>query len=243
MFTWIGTMTALIASHAAPAATLARVTAVGLVGLVATLLVYLNMPGWVDVGSDGLLVDLRDGKRFVPFLELLAAAVYRETTMGKHFVGVELALRSSERVKIPLGEDQFGASDRAEALCASIRSALEAHERRRTDEDASGLARGGRTASEWATRLRSLGAGANAGPREAPIDGEKLFRITESPDAPAEIRAGAAVALSSSLDAEGRTRLRIAADATASPELTEVLNSAAEGDEEAVVAALDRMKA
>jgi hypothetical protein len=188
-----------------------------------------------------VLVDFRGNKRFVAFGDLRDAPVYRESAMGKRFVGVALDLDSGERVKVPIGEERF-AGERAEELSGSIRAALEKHRQRAGDEDASVLARGDRSAAAWAARLRGIGEGANAGPREAPIDEERLFRIAESPDAAPELRAGAAAALSARLDDEGRTRLRIAADATAEPDVRSALTAAVDGDEEAVITALDQVK-
>jgi hypothetical protein len=236
---WTGVFIALVAVHALSAvAAWPAVMGVLLVGL----LVYLNLPGYVDLGADGLLLDLRDGRRFVGFGDLDEAVVYREHALGKRFVGVRLTFgeESGEALQIPLGEDQFGAGDRAVQLAAAITAALRAFRERDFAEEASLLSCGGRSASAWAARLGAVGEGANAGPREAPVPPERLLRIAENPGAPPALRAGAAVAARARLDADGRARLRIAAQGTASPELQAALESAAGEDEEAVVAALDR---
>jgi hypothetical protein len=236
---WMGVFLALIAFHAASA--IAAWPAV-MFALVVGLLVYMNLPGHVDVGADGLLVDLRDGQRFLGFGDLDGAGVYRESAMGKRFVGVRVVLADEDRedLKIPLGEDQFGAGDRAEQLAAMITAALCAFRERDFAEEASLLSRGGRSAEAWAAHLGAVGEGANAGPREAPVPPERLLRIAENPGAPASLRAGAAVAVRARIDAEGRARLRLAAQGTASPELQAALESAAGEDEEAVLTALDR---
>jgi hypothetical protein len=238
---WVGGLFALLAAGANARSAL-TIWPAGLIVIVAALLVYMNLPGWLDLGDDGVLVDFRGSKRFVAFNDLEDAPVYRESSMGKRFVGVALDLLSGERVKVPIGEDQFGAGERASLLSESICAALEKHRRGMIADDASALARGERSAGVWAARLRGLGEGANAGPREAPIDQERLFRIAENPGAEPELRAGAAAALSTRLDDEGRKRLRIAAEGTASPEVKGALAAAADGDEEAVVAALERVK-
>jgi hypothetical protein len=243
VFGWLGVFIAtavILASK--PMGASALVLPAGIVTIVATLLVYMNMPGWLYIGSDGVRVDLRDHQRFVRFEDLEEAPVYRRKSWGKTFVGVALHLQGGERVEVPIGEDQFGASDRAHTLSKAIAIALERYRRAGPPDDASALARGSRSPAEWATALRGLGAGANAGPREAPIDPDRLLRIAEDPGAAADARAGAAFALVASLDDDKRERLRIAAAGTASTELKGVLLSAADGDEEGAVAALDRVR-
>lgn len=96
------------------------------------------------------------------------APPYAEDVMGKRINGVELALRSGESVKVPIGEDQFGADKRVAELSAALRAALEAYRRIEAVDDAAFLARGDRSKEASIARLRGLGEGANAGPREAP---------------------------------------------------------------------------
>lgn len=211
----------------------------GLITMVAALIVYLNLPGRLDLGADGVLIDLRDSeKQYVSFADIIDAPRYDEHVMGKHFIGVSLELRSGGAVKVPMGEDQFGADKRVAALSDRIRAALDAYRRREQGDDASALARGARSPEEWHRRLRGLGEGANAGPREAPVPIDRLWRIVEDPSAEPPIRAGAAAALSAGLDDAGKQRLRIAAESTAAPKLRIALESAAAGDDDAVVAAL-----
>ncbi len=238
---WLGGVVMLVASHVLSKG-MVLIGPVGLVAMVLALIVFMNLPGKVDIGSDGIFIDLRDKKRFVPFSDIVEATVYREDAMGKRFVGVALALGSGEPMKLPIGEDQFGAGDRAAALSAALTSAIEAFRRNAAPDDAALLLRGDRSVAAWANDLRRIGEGANAGPRDAPIDPDRLLRIAESPAATAEARAGAAAALRAKLDAEGKKRLRIAAESTVSPDLADALSAAAEGDEKAVETALDRVR-
>lgn len=238
---WLGGVVMLVASHVLSKG-MVLVGPVGLVAMVLSLIVFMNLPGKVDIGSDGIFVDLRDKKRFVPFSDIVEASVYRENAMGKRFVGVALAMRSGEPMKLPIGEDQFGAGDRAAALSAALTEAIKAFQRNAAPDDAALLLRGDRSVAAWANDLRRIGEGANAGPRDAPIDPDRLLRIAESPAATAEARAGAAIALRAKLDAEGKKRLRIAAESTVSPDLADALSAAAEGDDEAVETALDRVR-
>jgi hypothetical protein len=208
------------------------------------LLVYLNLPGWVEVGDDGVMVDLREKKRFVPFAELEDAAVFHKPGgLGKTFTGVTLKLGSGEALEVPFGEDQFGAGGRAAKLSARIRAKIEGYEAREHEEAAALLERGERSVDAWISRLRGLGEGANAGPRVAPIPVDRLWRIVESPATAPPARAGAAVALTACLDDEGKERLRVAAGSAAAPRLRVVLESVAAGDDEAAAAALAEVDA
>ena len=67
-----------------------------------------------------------------------------------------------------------------------------------------------------------------------------MWSIALDPSAPPSARAGAAVALSSSLDADAKERLRAAADASARPSVRIVLSAAAEGTAE-LAAALESL--
>lgn len=214
----------------------------GLVALVAALMTYMNLGGRLDLGADGVLIDWRDSKRYVAFADLEDAPVYLEAVMGKELVGVALELRKGGPIKVPIGENQFGADRQAAELSRRIRAGLAVHRRREQGDDSSLLARGSRSPEAWLQRLRNLGEGANAGPREAPIPVERLWRIVENPAVDASARAGAAVALGGKLDEEGKQRLRVAAESTAAPQLRIAMESAVTGDEEAAVAALAAMK-
>jgi hypothetical protein len=214
----------------------------GMAALVLGLLVYVNLPGRVEIGADGLAIDLRDEKLFVPFADIDGASVYREHAMGKRFVGVLLSFHEGRPRKLPIGEDQFGSGKKAETLAAAIEVALRTFQDRELGEDEAQLARKGRSGAAWVTSLRALGEGANVGPREAPVEPARLWRIAENPIAPAELRAGAATVLAGKLDDEGKQRLRIAAEDTASPELRAALEAAAAGDEAALAEALERVE-
>jgi hypothetical protein len=118
-----------------------------------------------------------------------------------------------------------------------IRDAMDAFHRDGTSVDASLLRRGERAVGVWVAALRSIGAGANADLRTAPMPGERLFRIVEDPASPAVDRAAAAVALGGDLDEQTRTRLRFVADATAEPRLRLAIEKAAAGEDKAEIEA------
>jgi hypothetical protein len=231
------TATALLAAGAPPV-----VGAGSFLAVMLALFVYLNLPGYVLIGADGVHVDVREGPRFVPFAEIRRIEPYAESVMGKRMIGVVLDLIGEGDVKIPLGEDQFGAADRVEKLTARLRAA---HDRFASTVQSAlepQLASEGRTAAEWADALRRIGEGAAAGPRVAAVPAEKLWRIVEDPRASALDRAGAATALRSSLDAPGRSRIRIAAKASVNTKLRVSLEAAAAEDEAGLVDALGALK-
>jgi hypothetical protein len=214
-----------------------------MVGLVLSLLVWVNLPGRLEIGADGLLVDWRGKKRYVSFADLVDSPPYAESMMGKRMIGVSLVLRSGERVKVPIGEDQFGADKKVAELSRRVRAALERYAHHEHGADAVALARGDRTAEAWLARLRAMSDEANAAPREAPVPADRLWGIVEDPAAPASARAGAAFALAPKLDDDGKSRLRVAADATVLPKLRVALESAISGSDEEAVAALEAIDA
>lgn len=96
--------------------------------------------------------------------------------------------------------------------------------------------------AEWIRALRSVSSEGAVDPRTAPITAEALWEIAEDPGAEKVARVGAAVALGARIDAAGKARLRIAAVATAAPDLRAVLEaSAEEADEERLSQALSRL--
>jgi hypothetical protein len=100
------------------------------VGTLVGLFVYLNLPGSLDVGADGVTIDRRDGKRFVPFTDLRDTPPYRDYASGKIVTGVSLELKSGEVLKVPIGDDVLCADKRVGDLSSRIRARLDAYDRR-----------------------------------------------------------------------------------------------------------------
>lgn len=216
-----------------------------LVLVLASGFVWLNLPGRVEVGRDGIVVDDRSRKRprFVPFVAIESAERYDEKVFGKDLTGIELALRDGDVVRLPFGEDQFGASEKLAVLLAQIRTGLEVQRRDLGDDDASHLRRHDRDLAAWLSDLRRIGAEADAGPRHAPIATERLWRIVESTTHEPAERAAAAVALGPRIDVSGTERLARIADGTASPGLRAAIDGVTRADEEATLAALGEIEA
>jgi hypothetical protein len=215
---------------------------VGMFAWIISAIVYLNIPGRLHVGVDGVLVDKRDSRRYVRFAEMKGVEKYKDMTMGKTIIGVLLHLVGGETIKVPYGEDQFGADRKVHALHMDIEAALDAYRQRAPGAALVTLDRGDRTTEAWMQRLRGIGMGANASPREAPVTQDGLWRVVEDPTVKAEARAAAAAALAPSLDDQGKARLRVAAESTAAPRLRVAFESAAASDEASMAAALEAVE-
>jgi hypothetical protein len=194
-------------------------------------------------GREGVYVDRRDDRRHIPFAAIEEVVPYVDHSGGKTFVGASIVLRDGERFVVPIGQDHFGGSGRAHQLVERMRAALAAYRSGAPVDGGEALQRAGRDARAWLSRLRRIEAGANASAREAPVAPERLWRVLESPSAPPETRAGAAAALAGALDDDGRRRLRVVLDDTAHPRLRVALESALDGDDDALAEALDELAA
>lgn len=96
------------------------------------------------------------------------------------------------------------------------------------------VSRARRSATEWVATLRSR-ARAAGGYREPALDPSEMVDVLRDPDAPKDVRVGAAVAL----HAIDPSRVRIAADEVADPDVRRIAVLAAEGDDEALASAID----
>ena len=226
-----------------PIATLlgALLTYAVLPGLTAVLVflfcaVYF-FPARTHVGADGVLVTWLGIRRFYPVSSIRSVDPYTVGRGRNRVSGARLTMVDGSQVDIPVGRSRR-LSPRAAALLERIQEARDTAQRGVNEASAILLERGGRGVAEWLRALQAVGAGAIADLRSAPISHERLWRVVESHGAPAEERAAAAVALSSSLDASGKQRLRVAAEAVADRRLRVALDAAENGDEAAMQEAL-----
>jgi hypothetical protein len=147
--------------------------------------------------------------------------------------GLRIVLRSGSEVFVPVQRANLNLSDDKVALIEErIREAREAVRVGDVAVDAAMLQRGERDVKDWIADLRSIGTGANATLRTAPVPRERLIRIALDPTQAALARAAAAVALGAELDEETQSRLRTAAEATAAPKLRVAIEKAATGAED-----------
>ena len=72
---------------------------------------------------------------------------------------------------------------------------------------------------------------------------EELWKMVEDPACAPDRRVAAATTLRGALDDDGRTRLRVAAEATAAPRVRIALTAAAEDDDDKLAQALDDVTA
>lgn len=232
----LGVVVMLIGKHtvAVPVALLGAVVialAMAVVGVIQTKL---------HVGADGVMARWLWWSRFLRWSEVASFSRYKLKGASTGDEGLSFKMRSGEEVKFPIGSVAWS-EDHMAMIEERIREAVDIHERGGAEEGAILLDRGARSIEGWVRHLRSLGEGANAGPRTAPVSRDRLFRIVEDPKAEATARAAAAVALGTSLDDAGRARLDAAASATAAPKLRIAIEAAAKNDEAAMTEALAAM--
>jgi hypothetical protein len=101
------------------------------------------------------------------------------------------------------------------------------------------LERGNRTVAEWVSTLRAPSN--QEGYRASDLDPDRLWSIVENGALGPSERAAAAVGLQRHLDEAGKARLRVAAEASASPRFRVALQAASDGDEEELSRALEHL--
>lgn len=202
------------------------------------LLFYLVRAAWgpakLVVGADGIVVDrpLRD--EFVPYSRLASVTLKHNVVVLLLNDGSRVRARARHLTDIQQGE-----------LRARIDAARAAFDRGEGDAGAlSQLDRGGRALDAWRTSLRAL-LDRQGTYRSASLTREQLLAVLESPAASAERRLAAAVSLSAAGEPEIATRIRVAAEACARPEVRIALDGVADGDvdDAAIEAAIAEDKA
>lgn len=200
------------------------------------------MPSRIEVGVDGILVRWYWRKTFLPMSEIDSFFVEDDRIIHIRLrSGKTETLHTSMRRKNHFGTER--ARQHRDAVHARMREAFATfHERGPVAEVSALVGRGGRAGSDWLDALRKLRQGADGGYRTAVVREEDLFRVVEDPSAPADARAGAAHVLRSSIDQAGKARIRVVAEATASPKLRVALDAVAgDAPEESVEAAMQAL--
>jgi hypothetical protein len=214
-------------------APLGALAAAGLLGTLGWV-VALTTPTRVLVGADGILVSWLGRRQFLRYEDVDGVRTYAfGSTYG---VALQLAAGGLFELPIQLGFTEAQTEERVALVARRIQQALEDHRAARGARMPSLPERGERDAGAWVRALRAVGSGANADHRTAPVARERLWRIVETPGADPIARVRAAVALGGGLEGEERARLRVAAEATAAPEVRGLLLMAAEeGTEDEVI--------
>ncbi len=187
----------------------------------------------VTVAVDGVLVawPLLRRRRFVPHVQIA------RVTDGPE--GVTLALSDGSTYEIAIGGHPREVEKRV-ALVERLNEARDAYNRAEGAGATVHLERLGRSLEDWVRESKALTSGGGGRYRAAAPPPEVLWRIVTDPSEDEEKRVGASLALRGVLDDEGRERLRVAAEAAASPKVrVALLASADEEDDEAVI---ERMK-
>ena len=181
-------------------------------------------PGSATVGADGVTLRSPWRRRFVPLAAI--ADVHRR---GAHVV---MTLGGAEQLVLParrLGQTGEAAGD---ALVTRIAQAKEAAATRDAASAAavSALARGSRDVDAWRRDLLELVRSARDY-RSQGVDVTALERVLGDPEAEAEARVGAAVALSSAArDPREKARRRGATEAIAGAPLRAAIGRALDGE-------------
>jgi hypothetical protein len=193
----------------------------GLYALLFAAVRALFGPAEVKIGTDGVVIHQALRDTFVPYEALDTIHI---DAMGIRFVHVG---GKSQRAK----GRQMSVPQQRE-LQARLNEALTTW--RAGEGEGVGLGkldRGGRSLPAWRAALRGLGDHAESY-REVALSREAILRVLGSPAAPAERRLAAAMALAAGGDAEGREKIRIAAEASANPHVRIALEKVAEGVED-----------
>lgn len=215
----------------------AAVVAALVAGLFAYVFTLSFAPMRVRVGTDGVVTRWLGRTRWIDHAQIEGAVVYDERISTKRQHGVRLLLAGGEELRLPTGQTDVGQAEAAR-LVTRILEAREARRRGAKGGGAELLARGERDVTGWVRFLRGLGAG-SVDPRSPAVPRDVLLRIVEDSHAAPLDRASAAVAATEAADPDAKRRVRVAAQASASPKLRVALERIAEAeDEEAVAEAL-----
>jgi hypothetical protein len=198
------------------------------------------LPSRISVGIDGVHERWLWRKTLIPMSRIASVERIEDRQLRLRLRdGSGHTLFTSMHRKNNLGSTfakQHG--DAVQARIAEAHAAFLAHA---SAADVSALvAKGTRTRDEWLSALAKL-RDAQAGYRDAAVRDEDLWRLVEDPSAPADARGGAAMLLRRSLDDEGKARVRVAAEATASPKLRVALDAAASDADQAFESALHEL--
>lgn len=214
--------------------------AVGLATIFALPLAALLIPpisrwlaaGEVTVGLDAIEVAGRGRRRLVPLDGFESADFYQHQLRTKQ--GGTITVRDGVELSGPAGVERIpmNPDDPAEAVAIlqRIREVLRLRREGGVVDVAALLARGDRAVGEWRREVaRLLG---EASYRARAVDEDGVAAVLADPRGDADARLGAAIALMAKPSEQARTRVRIAAETTADPDVRRALEAIAEGEAE-----------
>jgi hypothetical protein len=210
-------------------------------GLVLAALLSL-IPSRLTIGVDGIHLAWIGRARFLRHEDIEAIVPY--DFWFSRYPGVRIQLRNGDAIhlctslSILFWRDRWSERDGILSLISNEREALARSRRKDRTAAPDLLARGGLSHADWVRALKSIGAGANATLRIAPVPPERLLAVVEDPSAAPSDRAAAAIAVSRGDDAESKRRVTAAAEATGNPTLKRALRIALSNDDAALAEAL-----
>jgi hypothetical protein len=192
--------------------------------------------GRLVVGADGFTVRWVFRSRFIAFRDV-ASVQGRPRRGDARTQDTIVTLASGKRlhlhaVEMPNTEDDRGAEGRAllEHVHASF---VKSRQLQDGSIDLPTLVeRGTRTDGEWLSGLDALVRGGGSRYRVAAVSADMLVQVATDPSASVESRVGASAALVRMEDEALRTRVRVAAEACASPALRDTLLALADARDE-----------
>lgn len=195
---------------------LLRTAILGGIAVASWVIADLSLGPEVVVGTDGISLKRAALRRFIPH-----AAI---ASVSARDGAARLTLRDD--TDISLGSTADGAH--ALALVEHIKRAARTTGSPDTAARAEALDRRGRPLAEWRTELQRILKTAGDY-RAAVLDRADLTAVLEDPDAPAERRIGAALALGPADDGAAAERIRVAAGACADERVRVALEDVAAG--------------
>lgn len=202
-------------------------------GMFALLAILGAIPAWIEIGEARVERRWMGLRRRFDYARVRGVRVLRQEAkivakgeQPKLSLCVMLTLDDGRSEILWKGKEE----DRAamNALADAIRERRDAFVRGPSSSNAELVARRGRSISEWVGALKSIGAGANAGPRTPHVDTRELQRIVEDRGADDAARVAAAIAIRTRLPVEERKGLRVAADATDDDALARAIHEIAD---------------
>ncbi|MEZ4405569.1 MAG: hypothetical protein R3A52_03595 [Polyangiales bacterium] len=199
----------------------------------------MGLPARATVGLDGVVIDWCGRRTRIPLRDIVGVRGEPERVCLDLRDGrvVELGLRFAPA---RFSDDLNGHRSRlawSRAITERVNAARQVDADARADATPAALLPSGRSTDAWLADLASL-SGTAAGYRDASLDADALWRAVEGARVEPVARVAAAAALAGSLDDDGRTRVRIAADAAAEPAVREGLTAVAEGSTRRLRAAM-----
>jgi hypothetical protein len=179
-------------------------------------------PSRITVGTDAVIIRWLRWTKAIDLTTVLGVESVSPTAGT-----VRLALRNGGHVDVPttLVHRVAERIEQARATRISRDNALHA---------ALPLARGARTITDWVARLRRV----ERSFRDAALPADRLWSTVEDASVEPSTRVAAAVALAPTLGEGGRSRLRVAAQSSATPKLRVALTAVVDGDDDTLEDAL-----